>query len=95
MHAVIGQVKIDTAREDEVRKALSEIVVPTAKQMAGFVGGTWCRAVGDDRGISVLLFESEEAARAAAEQMRTQGPPPGTPATFVSADVFEVVAQAQ
>ena len=94
MHAVIGQVKIDTSREEEARKALSEIVVPTAKAMPGFVSGTWCRALQDDRGISVLLFESEEAARAAAEQMRSQGPPPGTPATFVSADVFEVVAQA-
>jgi quinol monooxygenase YgiN len=93
MHAVIGQVKIDQSREGEVRKALSEIVVPTARAMPGFVGGTWCRSVQDNRGISMLLFESEEAARAAAEQMR-QGPPPGTPATFVSADVFEVVAQA-
>ena len=93
MHAVVGQVKIDQSREEEARKALSEIVVPTAKAMPGFVGGTWCRALQDDRGTSVLLFESEEAARAAAEQMR-QGPPPGTPATFVSADVFEVVAQA-
>ena len=93
MHAVVGQVKIDPSREEELSKALSEIVVPTAKQMAGFVGGTWCRALQDDRGISVLLFESEQAASAAAEQMR-QGPPPGTPATFVSADVFEVVAQA-
>jgi Antibiotic biosynthesis monooxygenase len=93
MHAVIGQVKIDQSREDEARKTLQEVVVPTAKAMAGFVAGTWCRALQDDRGISVLLFESEQAARAAAEQMR-QGPPPGTPATFVSADVFEVVAEA-
>jgi len=93
MHAVVGQVKIDRSREDEATKTLNEIVVPRAQQMAGFVGGTWCRALQDDRGISVLLFESEEEARAAAEQMR-QGPPPGTPATFVSADVFEVVAQA-
>jgi hypothetical protein len=94
MYAVIGQVKIDQSREGEARKALSEIVVPTAKAMPGFAGGTWCRALKDDRGISVLLFESEQAARAAAEQMRSQGPPAGTPATFVSADVFEVVAEA-
>ena len=93
MHAVVGQVKIDQSREDEARKTLNEIVVPTAKAMPGFVGGTWCRSIEDDRGVSVLLFESEQAAHAAAEQMR-QGPPPGTPATFVSADVFEVVAQA-
>lgn len=93
MHAVVGQVRIDPSREEEARKVLSEVVVPTAKAMPGFAGGTWCRALQDDRGISVLLFQSEQAARAAAEQMR-EGPPPGTPATFVSADVFEVVAQA-
>ncbi|HEV8575333.1 MAG TPA: antibiotic biosynthesis monooxygenase [Dehalococcoidia bacterium] len=93
MHAVVGQVKIDQSREDEARKTLGEIVVHTARAMPGFVGGTWCRALEDARGVSVLLFESEQAARAAAEQMR-EGPPPGTPATFVSADVFEVVAQA-
>jgi Antibiotic biosynthesis monooxygenase len=92
MHAVVGEVKIDPSREEEARKALSEIVVPRAKLMPGFVGGTWCRALQDNRGISVLIFESEQAANAAAEQMR-EGPPPGTPATFVSADVFEVIAQ--
>jgi hypothetical protein len=93
MHAVIGQVKLDPDRRDETIKALNEIVVPTAKAMPGFIGASWCRALEGDRGVSMLVFESAEAARAAAEQMR-QGPPPGTPATFVSADVFEVVAQA-
>jgi hypothetical protein len=93
VHAVIGQVKVDTSREDEARKVLNDVTLPRVKGMAGFVSGTWCRSVEDGRGISVLLFESEDAARAAAEQMR-QGPPPGTPVTFVSADVFEVVAQA-
>ncbi|MEX0684321.1 MAG: hypothetical protein WD904_12520 [Dehalococcoidia bacterium] len=94
MYAVVGQVKVDASREDEARKALGEIVVPQAKSLSGFAGGTWLRAAQDDRGISVLLFESEEDARAAVERMRSQGPPPGTPATFVSADLFEVVAQA-
>ena len=93
MYAVIGHVKIDPSREEEARTALREVVIPSAKSMNGFVGGTWLRAAGNDSGVSVLLFESEEAARAAAEQMH-QGPPPGTPATFVSADVFEVVGQA-
>lgn len=92
MHAVIGQVKIDQSREEEARKMLREITVPRVKAMAGFVAATWLRAK-DDRGTSVLLFESEEAAQAAAEQVR-QGPPPGGPVTFVSADIFEVLAQA-
>jgi Antibiotic biosynthesis monooxygenase len=93
MYAVVGQVQIDPSHGEEVRTALRETVIPLAKSMNGFAGGTWLRAMGDDTGVSVLLFESEEAARSAVERMR-QGPPPGTPATFVSADVFEVIGQA-
>jgi hypothetical protein len=93
MHAVIGQVNIDPSRRDDAVKLLSEVTVPRVKAMSGFVSGTWCRNLDGNRGISMLLFETEEAALDAVEQVR-QGPPPGSPATFVSADVFEVVAQA-
>jgi antibiotic biosynthesis monooxygenase len=93
MHAVIGHVSLDPSRRDEAVKLLNEVTMPRTKAMAGFVSATWCRAPEGDRGTSVLVFETEEAARAAVEQVR-QGPPPGGPATFVSADVFEVVAQA-
>ena len=93
MHAVISQVRIDPSRREEARKLLGEVVVPQAKARAGFSRGTWLRSLEDDRGTSVLLFDSEDTARAALEQIR-QGPPPGGPSTFVSADLFEVVAQA-
>jgi hypothetical protein len=39
----------------------------------------------------VLLFDSEENARAAAAQM-AEGPPPGAPVTFVSNAACEVIA---
>jgi hypothetical protein len=93
VHAVVGEVKVDAAREDEARKLLEELVLPTAKALAGFKGGYWARAQDSDAGHSLLLFDSEENARAAATQM-TEGPPPGGPVTFVSAKVCEVVAQA-
>jgi hypothetical protein len=35
VHAVVGQVKIDTSREDEARKLLDEMVLPTSKALAG------------------------------------------------------------
>jgi hypothetical protein len=94
MYGIIAQVKIDPANEDVARKALLDVVVPTAKSMAGFTNGTWLRALEGDRGISVLLFESEQAALAAAERMRSEGPPAGAPVTMESIDVFEVLAQA-
>lgn len=93
MHAVVGQVRIDTSREDEARKLLDEFVLPTSKQLAGFQGGYWSRALEGDGGHSMLLFDSEENARAAAERI-AEGPPPGAPTSFVSATVCEVIAQA-
>jgi hypothetical protein len=93
VHAVVGQVKIDTSREEEAKKLLDEMVLPTSKAMAGFQGGYWARALGSDSGHSLLLFDSEDNARAAAARM-TEGPPPGAPTTLVSATVCEVVAQA-
>jgi hypothetical protein len=41
----------------------------------------------------VILLEDEDAANGLAERA-AQGPPPGAPAKFVSAEVFEVLAQA-
>jgi hypothetical protein len=93
MHAVIGQVKIDPAREEDARKLLEEFVLPTAKSLAGFQGGYWARAKDGDTGHSILLFDTEENARAAAGRI-SEGPPPGAPVSFVSATVCEVLAQA-
>jgi hypothetical protein len=94
MHGVIVQVRIDTSREDEARRLLHEMVVPRAKALEGFAGGTWLRALEGDAGRGVLLFDSEGAARAAVEQIRTEGPPPGVPVTLASVDAYEVLAQA-
>jgi hypothetical protein len=41
----------------------------------------------------LIIYEDQAAAEAAADRAR-QGPPPGAPTRFVSAEVFEVVAQA-
>ena len=96
MYATVGQVKVDPGREDEARKLLEELVVPRAKGLAGFKGGHWARVLGGDVGYSLLLFDTEANARAAADQV-AQGPPPGAPpdppATFLSVDVCEVIAQ--
>ena len=92
MHAVVGQVKIDTSREDEARKLLQEFAVPSAKALEGFQGGTWARATDADSGHSMLLFDTLEHARAAADTIAA-GPPTGAPATVVSVTVCEVTAQ--
>jgi hypothetical protein len=93
MHAVIGTVDIDANRADEAIGLLRSFVVRNAKQAPGFIRGTWCRSADGTRGHSVVLFQSEATAKAAAERV-AHGPPPGAPVRFVSAEVFEVLAQA-
>jgi hypothetical protein len=58
---------------------------------AGFVAGYWVR-VAENRGTSVIAFESEEAARGAADRIVT---PPSEAATVDSVEVGEVVAHAR
>jgi hypothetical protein len=93
MYAVIGRVAIDSSRADEAADLLNNYTVPMVKQAPGFVSGTWARSEDGKHGQSLLLFDSQEAAKAAAERAAA-GPPPGGPVTFVSSEVFEVVAQA-
>jgi hypothetical protein len=94
MHAVMVRVKVDTSREDEARQVLRDVVVPTAKALPGFTRGDWVRALDSDEGLSILLFDSEDAARSAVEQIRSQGPPTGVPVTMQSVTAYEVVEQA-
>ena len=93
MYAVLGSVEIDSGRAEEAAELLNNYTVPMVKQAPGFVSGTWGRSEDGTRGQSLLIFESEDTAKAAAERAAT-GPPPGGPVTFVSAEVFEVLAQA-
>ena len=93
MHGLVVRLQIDTARAEDAVKLLHEFVVPTVKQGAGFVSGTWMRSEDGTGTCSVLLYEDEEVAKAAAGRA-AEAPPSGAPTTFVSAEVFEVMAQA-
>lgn len=84
MHAVVADVTINDA--DRATTSLKEEIVPATSQAPGFVAGYWL-----DGGTAVVVFESEDAARAMAEQV--QSPPTGE-VTVNSVDVREVVAHA-
>ena len=59
----------------------------------GFVAGYWVRLEGGDEGNSLIVFESEDAARAAADRLRENtGSNPGV--TLIDVTVGEVVANA-
>jgi hypothetical protein len=91
MHAVV--VKVSVQDEEPSRKYLQENIVPGVSQAPGFVAGYWVRLEGGNEGNSVVVFESEDAARAAAERVRESvGSNPGV--TLEDVAVGEVVANA-
>ena len=65
MHANVVFVNIDASQADPARRGLHEHVIPRISHTAGFVAGYWLEPV-DGKGISVTLWESEQAAREAA-----------------------------
>ncbi len=93
MYAVIGRASFIPERFDEVRELVSTSTIPMVKQQPGFISATWMRSMDGMSGTVVVLVESEEAANTFASLI-AEGPPPGAPATFLSADVFEVIAHA-
>ncbi len=86
MHAVV--VRATVSDVDGAQEALRNEVVPRVAQSPGFVAGYWLAPQGDE-GMSIVLFESEEAAQGAAERIQ---PPPMI--TIDNVEVREVVAQA-
>ena len=93
MHGLLVELEIEAGRAEEAIAFLHNVAVPMIKQGAGFVSGTWMRSLDGLHTRSLILYEDEESASAAADRAR-QGPPPGAPTRFVSAEVFEVMAQA-
>jgi heme-degrading monooxygenase HmoA len=91
MHAVVTRVSVQDA--PEATQFLRDQVVPAVKQSPGFVAGYWVRLEAGDEGSSVIVFESEDAARQASEQIRQSvGQNPGV--SLNSVTVGEVVASA-
>ena len=90
MYAVVVNVTVNDF--EGARKMLEEEVVPRVKQAPGFVAGYWTRTE-DNRGLSMIVVETEEGARAVAEMIQ-RGPPDPDVVTLGEVDVREVVASA-
>ena len=72
MHAVVVRVTVND--REAATQGLREDVVPAVSQAPGFVAGYWTRKEGSDQGLSMVVFESEDAANAAAERIQSDGP---------------------
>jgi hypothetical protein len=93
VHGLLVELEIDADRAEEAIGFLHNAAIPMIKEGDGFVRGTWMRSMDGRRTRSLILYEDEATANAAADRAR-QGPPPGAPTRFVSAEVFEVMAEA-
>jgi hypothetical protein len=91
MHAIVVTVTISDY--EAARKQLHERVIPTVKQMPGFVGGYWL-APKESKGLSIAVFDSEEHADAMAAQLQDGSIPVPDTVTFESVDVREVAGSA-
>jgi hypothetical protein len=87
MHAIVVRVTIKDQQAGE--KLLREQVVPQVSGAPGFVAGYWTRR--DNSGLSMLVFESEEAAQAVSGQIQSPDP---EAVTMEGVEVREVVAHA-
>lgn len=89
MHAVIVSVTVKDG--EQATTHLRDEIVPRVKQAPGFVAGYWVRIEGGDKGRGTIIFESEDAARAVAEQISQDH---NEAVTLDSVDVGEVVESA-
>ena len=87
MHAVVVKVKINDSEAAE--KHLREKVVPGVSQAPGFIAGYWTRK--DNTGLSMIIFESENSANQASEQIPSMVP---DAVTLDDVEVREVAAHA-
>ncbi len=87
MHAVVVNVTINDREAGE--RALREQLVPGVSRAPGFVTGYW--TLKDNTGLTMIIFESEDAANAMSEQARSIVP---DAMTLKDVEVREVAAHA-
>jgi len=88
MHAALFHVKITDRPAAEA--GLREQVVPGAKAAPGFITGYWLD-LENDKGMAVVIFDSQENAQAWVD---SPGPPDDAPITREGSEVVPVVAHA-
>lgn len=89
MYAVVVRVKINDL--GPARELLASQVVPQVSAAPGFQAGYWTSDEAQSNGLSMVVFDSEAHARAAADRVRAMV---RDAVTVESVDVREVVASA-
>jgi hypothetical protein len=94
MHALIVRVTIRNA--DRTREMLNSQVVPQVSGAPGFKTGSWTWPTGGaaSNGLSMIIFDSEENARAAGDRVSAVAAAASDDVRLDSVEVREVVASA-
>jgi hypothetical protein len=94
MHALVVRVTIHN--EDRTREVLNSEVVPGVSGAPGFKTGywTWSTGGGGLNGLSMIIFDSEENARAAGDRISAIAADARDDVTLDGTEVREVVASA-
>ncbi len=94
MHALVTRVTIH--KPDDTREMLNTQVVPQVSGAPGFKTGywTWQTDGGGVNGLAMMIFDSEENARAAGDRLRAVAADSSDDVTVDSVEVREVVASA-
>jgi hypothetical protein len=94
MHALVTRVTIHNA--DQTRDVLTSQVVPQVSGAPGFKTGywTWNTGAGELNGLAMMIFDSEENARAAADRVSAVAADAPDDVTLDGVEVREVVASA-
>jgi len=71
MHAVLVEVDTSGAGRDDALRELREQVVPSVSQAPGFQSGVWLAPDDSSRGMSIIVFDDEEHARASAQRLQS------------------------
>jgi len=94
MHAVL--IEVDTSGQPDPQaglKNLREETVPRVSQAPGFQAGYWLRPLGDAKGTALIVFDTEEHAEAASQELSV-GSSAGPGVTVVRKEIREVAASA-
>ncbi len=92
MYAMVGTSKLNFANADDATQ-MANGILSNLRSAPGFVTGSFARSADGKNGRSMVMFDTEEQAKAAAESARATIPADG-PVEIVSIDVYEVVAHA-
>ena len=94
MHALVVRVTIHNA--DRTREVLNSQVVPQVSGAPGFKTGywTWSTGGGEMNGLSMIIYDSEENARAAGDRIKAIATDAREDVTLDGVEVREVVASA-